>query len=212
MLYLVFMKIQGWPIVGWTTVVVGGLCAVLLGVYGLGDDGYHAVIRHTAQASFVLFLAAYYASSLRVFWRSDLSKWLLANRRYLGVSYAVSHTYHLGFIVLLATTSRAFRDDVSLVTIIGGGMAYVLMYLMVLTSFDRTAAALGRRNWVRLHKVGIHYNWAIFFNSYISRALAPSLFYAPFALALIVGLALRIAAWQRARRATQSFPATSKTS
>ncbi len=201
------MKLQGWPIVGWTAVVIGALSALLLAVYGLGDDGYHAVIRHTAQTSFVLFLAAYYASSLRVFWRSDWSKWLLANRRYLGVSYAVSHTYHLGFIAWLTATSTAFRDDVSLVTIIGGGMAYVLMYLMVLTSFDRTAAALGRRNWVRLHKVGIHYNWAIFFNSYFSRALAPSLFYAPFALALLVGLGLRIAAWKRARRPAESFPA-----
>lgn len=194
------MKLQGWAIVGWTAVVVGGLCAVLLGIYGPGDDGCHAVIRHTAQTSFVLFLGAYYASSLRVFWRSDLSKWLLANRRYLGVSYAVSHTYHLGFIALLATSSTTFHDDVSLVTIIGGGMAFVLMYLMALTSFDRTAAALGRRNWVRLHKVGMHYNWAIFFNSYFSRALAPSFLYAPFALALLAGLGLRIAAWQRVRR------------
>ena len=54
-------------------------------------------------------------------------------------------------------------------------MAYVLMYLMALTSFDHSAAWLGRRNWLRLHKAGVHYNWEIFFNSYLARALAPSL-------------------------------------
>lgn len=199
------MKLQGWPIVGWTAVVVGAMCALLLVFYGTGDEGMHAVIRHTAQTSFVLFMAAYFASSLRVFWRSDTSKWLLANRRYLGVSYAVSHTYHLAFIVTLARTSTAFRDDISMVTIVGGGMAYVLMYLMALTSFDRTAAWLGRRNWVRLHKVGIHYNWGIFFNSYLSRALVPSLLYTPFALVMIAGLGLRIAAWLRARRPAPSL-------
>ncbi len=193
------MKPQGWPIVGWTTVVVGALCALLLAVHGTGDDGLHAVVRHTAQTSFVLFMAAYFASSLRIFWRSDTSKWLLANRRYLGVSYAVSHTYHLAFIGILVKTSTAFRSDVSLVTIFGGGMAYVLMYLMALTSFDRTAAWLGRRNWLRLHKVGMHYTWAIFFNSYLSRALAPSLLYTPFALVMIAGLGLRLAAWRRPR-------------
>src|SRR5690348_12947577 len=134
------MKLSGWSLVGWTAVVVGAIVALLLAVYGTGEEGVHAVIRHTAQTSFVLFMAAYLASSLRVFWRNDTTKWLLANRRYLGVSYAVSHTYHLVFIAILVATSSEFRSGVNAVTIVGGGGAYLFMYAMAATSFDRSAA------------------------------------------------------------------------
>jgi hypothetical protein len=199
------MKLSGWPIVGWTAVVVGVMSALLFVLYGTGDEGLHAAIRHTAQTSFVVFMAAYVAAPLRTFWRSDTSKWMLANRRYLGVSYAVSHTYHIAFIVLLAATSTSFREGVGMVTIIGGGGAYVFMYAMAATSFDRTAAMLGRRNWQRLHTVGIHYNWFIFFQSYLGRALKPSLLYAPFALLMLAGLGLRVARWWRARRPAPSL-------
>ena len=180
-----------------TSIVLTLMCAALLAVAGQGHDGWALVVRATARTSLVLFLAAYVASSARAFWRTDGTKWLLRNRRYLGLSYAVSHTLHLGAIVQLARVTPDF--ELLPVTVVMGGTAYVLMYLMALTSNDRAVAALGIENWRRLHSVGIHYNWFIFFQAFARRAVMEP-FYVPFA-ALVIGAAgIRFAAWRRRAR------------
>lgn len=178
------------------------MCGALLALHGTDAQSWALVVRATARTSLVLFLAAYVASSLRMFWRSDFSKWLLKNRRYVGLSFAVSHTLHLGAIVALSRTSPDF--EVTAGTLVVGGIAYVFLYLMALTSNDRAVAALGITNWRRLHRAGMHYNWFIFLQSFGRRALSQAPFYIPFALLLVAAAALRFAAWRRrARRAPE---------
>jgi DMSO/TMAO reductase YedYZ heme-binding membrane subunit len=191
-------QIAGWPIVGWVTVILIGLIAALLAINGTGEEGLRSVIRATAQTSLVLFLAAFVASAWQRIRRSAASRWLLANRRYVGVSFAVSHALHLAFIIALANTAAFRRDDeIETTTLIFGGLGYVFIAAMAATSFDRTAAWIGRRAWRRLHTVGAYYVWAIFVLSYVPRAvMAPA--YAPLALVLFAALGLRLAARMRA--------------
>ena len=184
----------------YASVVLTAMCGLLLATAGADAAGWALVVRATARTSLVLFLAAYVASSLRALWRSDFSKWLLKNRRYVGLSFAVSHTLHLGAIVTLARVSPDFELAPS--ALILGGIAYVFMYLMALTSNDRAVAALGLANWRRLHRAGMHYNWFIFFQAFGRRAVMASPFYIPFALLLVGAAALRFVVWRRrARRA-----------
>src|SRR5512143_359766 len=122
------MNFSGLPIVGWCSAAVAAMAVLLLAVDGTGEEGVRAVIRHSAQTSILLFMAAYVASSLRPLWRTPVSKWLLANRRYVGLSYAASHTIHLAAIVALYRLSPDFRTGLSSVTLIGGGLAYVFLY------------------------------------------------------------------------------------
>ena len=203
MLYSAAMTLAGWPIVGWCTAALSAMVAVLLALNGAGEEGVRSVVRHTAQTSFALFIAAYSASSLRAFWRTDGTKWLLANRRYVGVSFAVSHTLHLASLVALYQVAESFRTSLNAGTIVGGGLAYVFLYAMAATSFDRTAALLGQRAWKRLHTVGMHYIWLIFFLSYLPRAILQSPAYAPFVVLLLSGLGLRIASRLRVRQQTR---------
>ncbi len=174
------------------------MCVGFLASEGVDPDAWLLVIRATARTSVLLFLGAYVASSLRAYWRTDATKWLLRNRRYIGLSYAVSHTLHLIAIVALARTSPDFV--VEPVELVLGGTAYVLLYLMALTSNDRAVAALGIENWRRLHRVGMHYNWFIFFQAFARRAVLVSPFYVPFAALLIGAAGLRFAAWRRRAR------------
>lgn len=191
---------QGWAIVGYAALILLPLFALELAVLGTGEDGIRQVVRTSAQTSVVLFALAFSASSLFQLRRTPATRWLLANRRYIGVSFGVSHYAHLAALVALGRVSTAFVEDLNAVTIVGGGMAYVFLTAMVATSLDRTAAALGRRWWERLHKVGGYYIWGIFFQSYLPRMLITSIFYAP-AVALLAGaLGLRIYAWWQTRR------------
>ena len=189
----------GKAVVGLATAALVAMCAVILLTSGTGEEGWRAVVRATARTSLVLFTAAYVASSLRAFHRGAATKWLLAHRRYVGLSYAVSHTLHLAAIGALSRVAVEF--ETSAVALVFGGLAYVFLYAMALTSSDRAVAAIGIANWRRLHRAGMHYNWFIFAQSYLPRALAEPAHYGPAAVLVIGSAALRAAAYARARSA-----------
>ena len=44
-----------------------------------------------------------------------------------------------------------------MVSIIGGGFGYLLMYAMALTSTDKMVRRVGIKNWRMLHSIGINY-------------------------------------------------------
>src|SRR5688500_4145822 len=89
----------GWPIVGWATLAVVAIQIADLPIAGTGEEGVRMAIRASARTSVVLFGLAFVASSLYRLAPSAFSRWLIANRRYLGVSFAVSHAIHLAAIV-----------------------------------------------------------------------------------------------------------------
>jgi hypothetical protein len=191
--------LTGWPIVGWSALIVATLCAAVFAAAGGGEAGWRAAIRLSAKTSLALFTAAFIASSVRALWPNQLTRWLLANRRYLGVSFAASHAIHLFAIVALLRVAPDFQIDTA--TLIGGGGAYVFLAAMTATSFDRSAAWLGARRWRLLHKTGMYYCWVIFFISYLPRMLVESVLYLPFVAVLVGAIGLRAIAARRTRRA-----------
>ena len=191
---------QGWPLVGVTS---AALLALQLAVAGTDEAGLRELVRVSARASFAIFLLVFVARPSRVFWRGSFTRWLVRNRRQLGVSFAVAHFLHLGDIALLALL-LGDGFETSSATLYGGGLAYVLLAAMTATSFDRSARWLGPRRWKLLHRAGLYWLWFIFAQSWTFSALKyPG--YVPLALAAWGALALRIAAW-RARRAVAAEP------
>lgn len=182
---------EGWILVGWTAVAAALLTAAVLGTTGVTADGVRVLIRSTARMSFALFTATFVASSVARLWPMPLTRWMLRNRRYLGVSFATSHAVHLAAIVAATRVIDNFRIDAITLTL--GGLAYVFVAAMTVTSFDGMAHRIGRRWWVRLHKTGSYYLWAIFAFDYIGRAAASAAFL-PLALVVAGSLALRVVA------------------
>lgn len=121
------------------------------------------VIQLTAWTSLLLFGLAFTASSLVRLSPSPATRWLRRQRRYLGVSFAVSHLIHLvGIIALMNLDYALFQQLTNRMTVIAGGGAYLLIFLMTLTSFDRMMALLGPKAWGWLHLIGGWYVWAAF--------------------------------------------------
>lgn len=156
-----------------------------------GEAALRLIIRQTARISLVYFCAAFSASSLLRLWPGNATRWLMRNRRWIGLSFALSHAVHLAAIFRLAAIAPDF--EVETITRIFGGLAYVFIALMAATSFDGAVRFLGSRTWRRLHKVGAYYIWFIFTQSYAPNALAAVAYIAPTAL-LVATLGLRIAA------------------
>ena len=128
----------------------------------------------------------------------DLTFWILIVSM-VGVGFAWAHGLHgLAIILLAQRLGDAFEVDAA--TALGGGLAYVGIAAMTLTSFDRTARWLGPRRWALLHRAGLHWLWFIFALNWTASVFV-SLAYLPFAV-LTWGLAgLRLAAL-RARRSS----------
>lgn len=190
---------------GWTPTISISLALLLLSavqlvVWGAGEEGVRVIVRSTARTSLLFFGLAFSASSLRLFWKTDASKWLLAQRRYLGVSYAVSHAIHAAALVALYQVSIEFSSTLDMLTLVGGGGAYAFTLAMALTSSDAAFRALGRSAWHRLHLIGGWYIWIIFAQSYLPRAFE-SLAYWPYAAPVLGILALRIARARHTKRA-----------
>ena len=162
--------------------------AATLGVHGGGEEGIRAVIRLTARTSFVLFNAAFAASALARRWPGGFTRWLVANRRQVGVSFAVSHLVHLVAILALTRYAVMFGDATVVIAVLG----YVAIAAMTVTSFDRTAAWLGPRRWRRLHLTAGWFIWGVFLASYLPRTILDSPTYAPFVVVLLAVLALRV--------------------
>jgi DMSO/TMAO reductase YedYZ heme-binding membrane subunit len=128
-----------------------------------------------------------------------ITRALLRRRRQWGLGFALAHTIHLaalGVNVIVYAPGRTWPS------LLGGGLAYAMLYLMALTSTDEWQRRLGRW-WARLHTIGIYYLWFIFFASYAGRALGDDpdkrtvgLF---FGSILVAALALRL--WPRRRPA-----------
>ncbi len=169
------------------------LCAGLLALAGGGDDGLRLVIRTTARTSVTFFGLAFVASALRRRWPNGATRWLLANRRYVGVSFAVSHLAHLLAILALMEWSVArFYREAGLTTGTLGTIGYLVVAAMVATSFDRSAAWLGARRWRRLHTAGVYYLWIVFAATFAPRAAESPALYGTITLLLVGALVLRL--------------------
>jgi DMSO/TMAO reductase YedYZ heme-binding membrane subunit len=191
---------EGWYLLGATSLVMAALAVWLASMRGFEVEGVRMVIRYTARTSLLFFCLAFSAAALHRLWPIPFTRWQLRNRRYLGLSFAVSHLIHAVAIVCFAAMAPAlFREATSPASFLFGGIGYAFIVAMAATSFDRTAKAIGPPAWRNLHTLGIYYLWLQFSVSFGMRIPAmPN--YAWFLLPLLAAMTLRIVAALQARR------------
>ena len=184
----ILFPLQRWQIVKWSTIAIALIFVLILLFYGVNEAGFRIAIRFTARSSCILFLLAFCASSLHRIKTTPFSNWLLRNRRYLGLSMAISHAFHAIAIagVAILTTENMVPDNLD------ANLGYGFILLMTITSFKRPAAILGRRNWRILHTLGMYYLWLSFTVAFSSRLSESWLIYTPFVSILILAVVVRL--------------------
>jgi|TARA_B110000977_G_scaffold86651_1_gene115436 sulfoxide reductase heme-binding subunit YedZ len=187
------MKFQGWAITYWLSFSILLVVVLFLFIAGWYPSSILVAIRSTGRTSLILFSAAVTASSVYHFWEIPFSKWVLRNRRYIGVSFAASHFIHLALIGAIALAfPEPFLKDQAPSQWIFGGLGYVFVALMALTSSDRAQQWMGMKKWKKLHLVGGYYIWFVFFITYIKHTKQDPTFYTPFLVFTGAVLVLRI--------------------
>ncbi len=163
--------------------------AAIFAIGGFNEESTRQCIRLTAKVSVVLFSMAFSASAVQGLLRNVFTFWWRMNRKYLGISFAIIHLIHLAFLLLLQQWFHPVFTLAKSSSLFAGGMAYLFLVLMLLTSFERFSKHLSKKNWKLLHTVGGWWIWGIFASSYFKRVLHGDLEYLPWAgLVLAVGL------------------------
>lgn len=200
-----------WPR-GWRLTAVAALCvclmtAALLLFYGAGEAGLRSAIRNTARTSFVLFLAGFTGPALAALRPALAVRRLAARQSHLFAAFAASHLVHAAAIFALAWQTRgASMEGRGAHELAAGGLVYLCILASAAPAFPRAARWLASHAKARVARTaGLYLVWLTFADSYGGRA-ARSIFYAPFALALLAALALRLLAATARRAADPSRP------
>lgn len=204
--------INAWSL--FSVLVLTTSIAILL---GLPNADFHSargtspLILRSVRCALPLFLVAFTASSLATLWPSASTKWLLANRRYIGLAFAFTMAWHFSFV---AYTIWSFGNPLNAKATSLDVIGLVFLLLLTLTSFPWAVRRLGRTNWRRLHKTGVYVIWLLATELYFHsiRDGGDRLHWAIFS-ALLAAWLLRVAAWTKKRmaspaQATARMPAT----
>ena len=188
---------EGWRLLAMLTLSLIALSLWIASMRQFEVEGVRMVIRFTARSSLLLFCLAFSAAALARLWPNAWTRWQRRNRRYLGLSFAVSHAIHAVAIVVFARMDpAAFAEATSPASYIFGGIGYAMIIAMSATSFDRAAALIGPRVWRALHLVGGYYLWFQFMVSFGKRVPAMPAHLA-FLIPLFAVMALRMIAMAR---------------
>lgn len=170
------------------------------------------MILRSVRDALPLFLLAFTASSLAALWPSRLTRWLLRNRRYVGLGFAFGMAWHFSFvgysIFSFGLTESGLTAKALALDLIG----LTFLLLMTLTSFRWSARRLTAAHWRHLHKTGVYVIWFVATYIYLGslRHGGDVLHVVAFSL-LIAAWLLRVTAWVNRRvRGAISTPVSGK--
>ncbi len=166
----------------------------LLLIHGFTEEGNRELIRWSARFSFTLFILAFSASSIYHFSKNSCSFWLRMNRKHIGITFAIIHFVHLFFLLLLQVNFYPVFDMAATGSLIGGGIAYLFVVLMLITSLDTIKRKIAKLHWKILHMVGGYWIWSIYMTSYYKRAGTEPIHWIP-VIILVTTLSLRVMKW-----------------
>lgn len=123
---------------------------------------------------------------------------MLANRRYIGLSFAFAMALHFGFVAyFIWSFGNPLNFRATLMDVVG----FSFLLMMTLTSFRWGARYLSRANWRRLHKTGVYAIWLVAILIYFHGVRVDAgLPYRVFLGVLLVAWLLRVFAWGKLRR------------
>lgn len=198
-------RIGGWKLFGLLAGLVLAMSALILALNPDPAEAMRSVIRATARSSFVLFLAAFVASSLATLVPNEFTRGLVRERRYIGLSFAFSHLVHLGAIFSYGALNPQFWPSRGGLTNLPGTVGYLAIALLTVTSFHAISKRLSPAAWKRLHTAGMWTIALIFGLSFYKRISTMGALYAiPFA-ALCAAVAVRwVGKWAQAGKRKQA--------
>jgi sulfoxide reductase heme-binding subunit YedZ len=138
-------------------IVYVSLLATLVTLYILLDpaditESSRTFLRVSGRVGMGLFFVSFGASPLQRIFQSGWTRYLLSNRRYLGISTAIVLWAHFLVILSLSVTApQWFEVNVPWFILYPGSSTFILVGLMALSSNNLAREKMGARAWNTLH-------------------------------------------------------------
>jgi methionine sulfoxide reductase heme-binding subunit len=157
-------RLMGKAIGSWRLFWVLAVAISTLVCLGLPSTDFHSargmepIILRSVRCALPLFLVAFAASSLTTLWPSRATRWLLANRRYIGLAFAFAMAWHFSFVAYsIWMFGNRLNAKATALDVIG----LIFLLLLTLTSFRWSKRRLSAATWRRLHKSGVYVIWLL---------------------------------------------------
>ena len=134
------------------------LVAMLRGDLSTGQ-GASSMIQLSVRCAVPVLYVAFSASSVHALFSSDWSAWMLRNRKYFGLCFAVAMAWQALFILWMVVVFTDYYVNEVYVPrdAIEGVVGYLFLIAMVLTTFRFGRKRISRKNWRTLHKSGSYF-------------------------------------------------------
>ena len=176
----------------------------LLAVDASTGAGISEMIQFSVRWAVPFVYLVIATSSVQILFPGPFSRWLMRNRKYIGLCFAVAMAWQALFIFIMSyffheyyySDVYYFRDEIE------GSIGYIFLPAMVLTSFNFGSKLLTPKQWKLLHTSGIYFLWAYPFSVYwwnLYYYENPVVIDYVFYWVGFVAFALRIVAWGKQR-------------
>ena len=167
----------------------------------MNAEGLRTALHLTARTTFVFFVCAFAGNALRDLWPSSISAWLSRQRDWFLVAVAASHTFHLAAII--AFFQVIGWSHLQMVTLVGGGSVYLLIYGLAIVSILRLRGRkeiflFGR---LKFEALAMYLIWLIFALAFVPRIVSGWPVYSLLGFTALAALAVRVVCLVRHRRA-----------
>jgi hypothetical protein len=163
------------------------------------EAGLRIALHLTARITFAFFVCAFTGNALRDLAPARFSLWLSRNRDWFLVTMAASHTFHLAAII--AFFQVVGWSKLHLVTLLGGGLVYLLIYALAAAAIRRLRDGHGfLAGSLRLEAAALYLIWLIFALAFVPRIVSGWPVYSILAVAALAALVIRIACLVRHKR------------
>jgi len=127
-----------------------------------------AMVTYSVRLAVPWLFVAFAASAVLVLFRGSFGRWLMKNRKYIGLAYAAGMAWQLFFIVWLVVghTDYYLSESYSLIALAEQVPGYLFLIAMTVTSFRFGRSRLSAGQWRLLHLVGIYWLWAVTWSTY----------------------------------------------
>ena len=162
-------KLNGWNLFWVITIPISLVVVLTMASADLSSgEAVSSLIQLTVRFSVPWLYLAFVGSSLDVVFPSVFRRWLLRNRKIIGLCFALAMAWQLFFILwVVGIYTQYYMQEVYVLSdAIEGTVGYLFLIAMVLTSFKFGRSRLNPKQWKFLHKCGIYYLWAYAWSVY----------------------------------------------
>jgi hypothetical protein len=182
----------------WMTAAFCGALALaiaVLAIFGTTERGLFLALRFTARLSFLLFLAAYAGGAAYTLFGQTFA-FLARHQREFGLSFAAAQLVHVSLVLWLygIATQKPIPDSSAVMFSIG----IVCVYVLALYSVERVRKLLTPGIWRFVRFIGLNYIAYLFYADFtgpLFNGFKQPIAYLPFVILIVLGVALRFAAW-----------------